>query len=78
MVQGIVGIFLVRISVAFLMSRVVPAPMFHIGQAPPCSTVLQVIFCLSCQSVLLRQRRRKRLCSSVDFACSRFEKVFSC
>ena len=46
MVQGIVGAFLVRIPVAFLMSRQVPVSMFHIGLATPCSTILQVILCL--------------------------------
>ena len=46
MVQGIVGAFLVRIPVAFLMSREVPVSMFHIGLATPCSTVLQVALCL--------------------------------
>ena len=46
MVQGIVGAFLVRIPVAFIMSRQVPVSMFHIGLATPCSTVLQVVLCL--------------------------------
>ena len=48
MLQGIVGAFLVRIPVAFLMSREVPVSMFHIGLATPCSTVLQVALCLIC------------------------------
>ena len=48
MIQGIVGAFLVRIPVAFLMSRQAPVSMFHIGLATPCSTVLQVILCLIC------------------------------
>ena len=48
MIQGIVGAFLVRIPVAFLMSREVPVSMFHVGLATPCSTVLQVILCLLC------------------------------
>ena len=48
MIQGIVGAFLVRIPVAFLMSRNTPVSMFHIGLATPCSTVLQVILCLIC------------------------------
>ena len=48
MFQGIAGAFLVRIPVAFLMSREVPVSMFHIGLATPCSTVLQVILCLIC------------------------------
>ncbi len=48
MIQGIVGAFLVRIPVAFLMSREAPPSMFHIGLATPCSTVLQVALCLIC------------------------------
>ena len=48
MLQGIVGAFLVRIPVAFLMSREIPVSMFHIGLATPCSTILQVILCLIC------------------------------
>ena len=48
MAQGIVGAFLVRVPVAFLMSREVPVSMFHIGLATPCSTVLQVLLCLIC------------------------------
>ena len=46
MIQGIIGAFLVRIPVAFFMSRQVPVSMFHIGLATPCSTVLQVALCL--------------------------------
>ncbi len=46
MIQGIIGAFLVRIPVAFLMSRQVPVSMFHVGLATPCSTILQVIMCL--------------------------------
>ena len=48
MLQGIIGAFLVRIPVAFLMSREDPVSMFHIGLATPCSTVLQVLMCLVC------------------------------
>ena len=46
MIQGVVGAFLVRIPVAFLMSRQDPVSMFHIGLATPCSTILQVVLCL--------------------------------
>ena len=52
MLQGIIGAFLVRIPVAFLMSREVPASMFHIGLATPCSTVIQVALCLICFSIV--------------------------
>ncbi len=55
MMQGIVGAFLVRIPVAFLMSREVPPSMFHIGLATPCSTILQVALCL----IWLRFANRK-------------------
>jgi Na+-driven multidrug efflux pump len=48
MLQGIAGAFLVRIPVAFLMSREVPVSMFHIGLATPCSTFLQIVLCLIC------------------------------
>ena len=58
MVQGIIGAFLVRIPVAFLMSREVPVSMFHIGLATPCSTVLQVALCLGC--FLIVNRRSKK------------------
>ncbi len=56
MIQGIVGAFLIRIPVAFLMSREVPVSMFHIGLATPCSTVIQVIMCLVCFSIANRKR----------------------
>ncbi len=55
MIQGIIGAFLVRIPVAFLMSREVPVSMFHIGLATPCSTVIQVIMCLICFSIANRK-----------------------
>ncbi len=57
MIQGIVGAFLVRIPVAFLMSREVPPSMFHIGLATPCSTILQVILCLLCFRTVNRKKR---------------------
>ena len=55
MIQGIIGAFLVRIPVAFFMSRQVPVSMFHIGLATPCSTVLQVILCV----IWFRQANKK-------------------
>ncbi len=55
MIQGIIGAFLVRIPVAFLMSKEVPVSMFHIGLATPCSTILQVIMCLICFRVAGRK-----------------------
>lgn len=48
MVQGIVGAFGVRVPVSYFMSRLKPVSLFKIGLATPCSTVLQIIFCLFC------------------------------
>ena len=59
MIQGIVGAFLVRIPVAYLMSREVPVSMFHVGLATPCSTLLQVILCLGCFVIISRELPRK-------------------
>ena len=52
MIQGIAGAFLVRIPVAFAMSREVPVSMFHIGLATPCSSLLQVTLCLICFRII--------------------------
>lgn len=45
MAQGIVGAFLVRIPVSFLMSRTEPASLFGVGLATPCSTIVQIVLC---------------------------------
>jgi Na+-driven multidrug efflux pump len=47
MLQGIVGAFLVRIPVAFLMQHIGGGSLFMIGLATPCSTVLQIILCFA-------------------------------
>lgn len=47
MIQGIVGAFLVRIPVAFLMQHIGRGSLFLIGLATPCSTVLQIILCFA-------------------------------
>ena len=57
MIQGIIGAFLVRIPVAFLMSREIPVSMFHIGLATPCSTIVQVCLCLICFVYANRKHR---------------------
>lgn len=45
MAQGIIGAFLVRVPVSFIMSRQVPVSLFHIGLATPCSTIVQITLC---------------------------------
>lgn len=59
MIQGIVGAFLVRVPVSFLMSRLEPVSLFKIGLATPCSTVVQIILCFICMwfCVIKKERR---------------------
>lgn len=45
MIQGIVGAFLVRIPVAYVMSKIEPVSLFRVGLATPSSTVVQIIIC---------------------------------
>jgi putative MATE family efflux protein len=59
MIQGIAGAFLVRIPVAFLMSRKVPVSLFHVGLATPCSTVLQITMCFIYFVVLSKRKAFK-------------------
>ena len=51
LLQGIAGAFLVRIPVAFIMSRQEPVSLFHVGLATPCSTLLQITMCFICFAV---------------------------
>lgn len=46
MIQGIIGAFLVRIPVSYLMSQIRPVSLFKIGLATPSSTLIQIILCL--------------------------------
>ncbi len=47
MAQGIFGAFAVRVPVSFIMSRIQPVKLFHIGLATPCSTIIQILLCFS-------------------------------
>lgn len=60
MVQGIIGAFLVRIPVSFLMSRLTPVSLFLVGLATPCSTVIQVLLCLLYFGILRRAASKER------------------
>ena len=46
MVQGIIGAFLVRIPVSYLMSGIQPVSLFRIGLATPASTATQILLCI--------------------------------
>ena len=58
MIQGIVGAFLVRIPVVYLMSHVPDASLFHIGLGTPASSVVQIVLCLV--AFVLFNRRAER------------------
>ena len=58
MAQGIIGAFLIRIPVAFIMQRVGGGSLFLIGLATPCSTVVQIILCFIVFAVTERRGRR--------------------
>lgn len=45
MAQGLIGAFLVRIPVSFVVSRMADASLFAIGLATPASTLVQIILC---------------------------------
>ncbi len=46
MAQGVLGAFCVRIPVSYFVSRIAGVPLFYIGLATPCSTVVQIVLCL--------------------------------
>lgn len=59
MAQGIVGAFLIRIPVSYIMSKQEPVSLFHIGLATPCSTVMQIAMCFLCLLYLKKKLRKK-------------------
>ena len=59
MVQGIVGAFCVRIPVAWFMSRLPGVTLFKLGLATPCSTVVQITFCVVYFVLLARKAGQK-------------------
>lgn len=46
MLQGFAGAIGIRLPVAFLMSRVSPGSLFHLGLSTPASTVVQILLCM--------------------------------
>ena len=59
MLQGIVGAFLVRVPVSFLMSKLEPVSLFKIGLATPSSTLVQIILCLICMWYVNKRMQQK-------------------
>lgn len=46
MIQGVLGAFLIRIPLAYIISQYETATLFHIGMATPTSTFFQIIACV--------------------------------
>ena len=59
MIQGLVGAFLIRIPVAWMISRTADPSLFEIGLATPTSTVIQIILCVTCFTIFLRREKTK-------------------
>lgn len=57
MVQGIVGAFLVRIPIAFMVSRMPGTSLFAIGLATPASTLVQIVLCVGYMARLNKKQR---------------------
>ena len=60
MAQGLVGAFLVRIPVSWLMSRADAPTLFGIGLATPASTVVQITMCVIYLIILRGMRKKER------------------
>lgn len=58
MVQGIIGGICVRLPVSWLMSKVEPVSLFHIGLATPISTLIQIILCGAVYVYLNAEQKR--------------------
>ena len=56
MAQGIIGAFLVRVPISFIMSRIEPVSLFRIGLATPCSTALQILLCFGCMIYVKKKK----------------------
>ena len=46
MIQGIIGAFLVRIPIVYMVSKIAGATLFEIGLGTPASSVVQILLCL--------------------------------
>lgn len=56
MIQGVAAAFLVRIPIAFFMSRIEPVSLFRVGLATPISTVFQILLFVGYYFYLARRQ----------------------
>lgn len=55
MIQGIIGAFLVRIPVSYIMAGIEPVSLFRIGLATPASSFVQILLCFGCSVYVNRK-----------------------
>lgn len=60
MLQGFVGIFLVRVPLVLLLSRVPDVTLFQIGLGTPASSLVQILLCVGLFLFLERRERKLR------------------
>jgi len=61
MIQGIIGSFLVRLPVSFLMAQIQPTSLFLVGLATPCSSFVQILLCGTFFFILLKKEKQGAL-----------------
>ena len=64
MIQSLVGAFLIRIPVAWVMSRQVPVSAFHVGLATPCATLVQIVMFFICYAVWKKRQSAETIRNS--------------
>lgn len=60
LVQGIAGAFAVRITVSYMMSRILPVSLFRVGLGTPASSVMQIILCIIYFRIVNKSFSRRR------------------
>ena len=58
MAQGLIGAFLVRIPVSFVVSRIAGVSLFAIGMATPASTLVQIALCGGYMVYCMKQEKK--------------------
>lgn len=66
MIQGIIGAFLIRIPVSYIMAQQVPVSLFQVGLATPASTFVQNILCILYFIILSRKLSQNRADESIE------------
>ena len=55
MAENLIGAILIRIPVSYLMAQILPASLFRIGLATPCSSFCQTILCIGYFGILYKK-----------------------